>query len=125
MKLSDIYSQPKILEGFIPADTMLAIQMLANGTSDNINHKFILARVVNYIKDHPVTTERFRDIGEFTPSAQCIADIKALSAKDLAQLATTTTEIINAALDDIDADGYVNRRVELIAHLKNHAKANA
>lgn len=121
MKLQEIKPLSELQEGFVPGEMMLALHMLADGRSDNIAHRFVLAKVVNYIKDHGITTERFRELNEYQASKECIDAIREMAKPKLAKLAKWAVEKLESAIKGIDQEGYTNPQEELVAFLNKVA----
>lgn len=119
MKLQEILNPVQQLdEGFVPADSMLILSMLADGRSDNISHRFTLAHIVEYIKAHHITAERFRDIGELQTPKECIDAIRVMSKPDLKKLAKQVLAVITDAEDEIDQEGYSSSQDAIMGFIK-------
>lgn len=117
MKLIDIKPLTTLQESFVPGEIMQALQMLADKTSDNISHRFILARVAEYIKTHKITQERFRELNEFQPSPVALEEVRSMTVDKLSKLAKSVLQKIDDAMNGIEQDGYENPQDELTSFL--------
>lgn len=125
MKLHELNIVQNIQEQFVPADIMLSLQMVADGTSNNISHKFILARVVNYLRLHKViSSERFRELNEFDPPLELIDEIKNMPAKKLKDLAAWAVKFLENTISGTEEAGYTNPQEELLAFLNRAPRDN-
>lgn len=119
MKLSEIKPLKPVNEDFVPINHLMIIDNLKDGrNTDDMAHRFTLAQIVAYVKDHPVTQERYREIFEFPPSTELLNAVRDMDVDQIRNLASWAASILKNAMEGTKIKGYFRPEDDILTYLR-------